>query len=150
MSITNKNTKVTVPGFQVDKNVIYYGNTAINTNNISMISISPIPSNKSWIIAAIIALIGLIGFRDGGWFPFIIAAIWIIAVVIYNRGRGEDLAISLNSGNTLYFHCRERDFLVRVVTLVTECIKTGSESYFINFDRCAINKGIVRDMSVKV
>ncbi len=150
MSIANKDTKVSVPGFQVDQNVIYYGNTAINTNNISMISISSIPSNKSWIIAAIIALLGLKRFSAGGWFPFIIAAIWIIGVVIYNRGRGEDLAISLNCGNTLYFHCRERDFLERVVSLVTECIKTGSESYFINFDRCAINRGIARDISVKV
>lgn len=39
---SNKDTKVYAAGFQVDRNVIYYGNSAINTNNISLISISPI------------------------------------------------------------------------------------------------------------
>lgn len=140
MAIIKKETKVSVPGFQVDQNVIYYGNSAINTNNISMISISPIPANNSWIIAVIVAVGGLFSIKNGGWLAILVAAIWIAAVVIYNKGRGEDLAICLNSGNTLYFHCRDKEFLGRVVTLITECIKTGVGNYFVNFDKCVINK----------
>ncbi|MCM1525025.1 MAG: hypothetical protein NC120_11260 [Ruminococcus sp.] len=140
----NKDTKVSVPGFTVDDNVIYYGNTAINTNNVSMISISPIPSNKSWIYALFIALGGIF-VGEARWLAFLVAAVWIIAVVIYNKGRGEDLAISLNSGNTIYFHCREREFLERVVTLITGCIKTGAGHYSVSFDKCVINKGTVND-----
>lgn len=56
MSVIKKETKVSVPGFMVDKNVIYFGETAINTNNISMISVSPIPENNLWIIAVLVAL----------------------------------------------------------------------------------------------
>jgi len=36
-----------------------YGNTAINTNNISLISVSPIPMNNSWIGAMVLGLISL-------------------------------------------------------------------------------------------
>lgn len=151
MSVINtKDTKVSVAGFQVDKNVIYYGNSAINTNNISMISISPIPANYSWILAVIMALGGLLSIKNGGWLAILVAAIWIIAVVFHNINRGENLAISLNSGNTLYFHCRSREFLGEVVTLITECIKSGTGSYTINFDRCAINKGVTGSVTVKV
>lgn len=147
--INTKDTKVSVAGFQVDKNVIYYGNSAINTNNISMIFISPIPANNSWILAAIIAFLGLLSIEDGGWLALLIAAIWIIAVVYHNKNRGENLAISLNSGNTLYFHCTSKEFLGRVVTLITECIKSGTGSYTINFERCAINRGVAESITVK-
>lgn len=150
MAILKKDTKVSAPGFQVDQNVIYYGNSAINTNNISMISISPVPANNSWVVAAIVALGGLLSIKNGGWLAILVAAIWIIAVVIYNNGRGDDLAISLNSGNTLYFHCRNKDFLGRVVTLITECIKTGVGNYYVNFDKCVINKeGKISSINVR-
>lgn len=150
MANSNKDTKVSIPGFTVDHNVIYYGNTAINTNNISMISISPVPANKSWIYAAFIALGGIFSIKNGGWLAILVAAIWIIAVVIHNKGRGEDLAISLNSGNTIYYHCRERDFLERVVTLITECIKTGAGNYSVSFDKCVINKGGTINNGIRV
>ncbi|MCH5193362.1 MAG: hypothetical protein J1F11_05320 [Oscillospiraceae bacterium] len=136
-----KNTKVNVSGFQVDENVIYYGNSAINTNNISLITISPIPANSSWVAAVVVALMGLLIRRESsiGWLLLIGAIVWIIAVVIHNKNRGEFLAISLNSGNTLYFHCKEREFLYRVISLMVECIKSGSGHYSISFDKCVIN-----------
>lgn len=79
-----------------------------------------------------------------------VAVIWTIAVISYNKGRGEDLAISLNSGNTIYFHCQNKAFLKDVVMLLVECIKSGSQSYSISFDRCAINKGTAGNISVGV
>ena len=145
----NKDTKVYASGLQVDKNVIYYQNSAINANNISLISISPSPANNSWIAAIVVAIIGLLmGFESGGWVLLLGAIIWIIAVVIHNNNRGEYLAINLNSGNTLYFYCKERHFLNQVISVMVECIKSGSESYTIRLDKCVINPGIAGDISV--
>ena len=138
---SNKDTKVYASGFQVDGNVIYYYNSVINTNNISMISISPTPANNSWIAAIVVAVIGLLIGRAIGITILIGAIIWIIAVVIHNNNRGEYLTISLNSGNTLYFHCREREFLNQVINLMVECIKSGLGSYSVSFDKCVINTG---------
>ena len=146
----SKDTKVESTGFQVDKNVIYYGNTAINTNNISLISVSPIPANNSWFGAVILGLVGIAAIKYGGWILLIAAVVWGAIVFNYNKNRGEFLTISLNSGNTLYFHCRDKTFLDKVVLLMVDCIKTGTESYTVNFDRCVVNKGIAGNMTVGV
>lgn len=147
---SNKDTKVYAAGFQMDENVIYYGNSVINTSNISLISISPTPANNSWIAAIIVAFIGLlIGIKNGGWVLLLGAIVWIIAVVVHNNNRGEFLAISLNSGNTLYFYCRERYFLNQVISVMVECIKSGSGNYSVSFDKCVINKnGTTNDIYI--
>lgn len=145
---SNKDTKVYASGFQVDGNVIYYHNSAINANNISLISISPTPANNSWIGAIVLALIGLFIGKTMGTILLIGAIIWVIAVVLHNKNRGEFLAISLNSGNTLYFYCRERYFLNQVISIMVECIKSGRESYTIRLDKCVINPGIAEDITI--
>lgn len=151
MKLAGKKDKmVESTGFQVDKNVIYYGNTAINTNNISLISVSPIPTNDSWKWAIVLGLAGIVTMKNGGWVLLLSAIIWTAIVVYYNKNRGEYLTISLNSGNTLYFHCRDRAFLDKVILLMVDCIKTGTESYTVNFDRCVVNKGIAGNMTVGV
>ena len=71
-----KDTRVDSTGFQVDKNVIYYGNTAINTNNISLISVSPIPENNSWKQAIVLGLVGIAAIKYGGWILQIAAVVW--------------------------------------------------------------------------
>lgn len=142
MASIKKNSKVTATGFQVDRNVIYYGDTIINTNCISMISIAPIPSNKTWILALILAYTGVRGIREApGVLSLIVAIIWIIVVVIYNLKRGKNLAVNLNSGNTLYFHSGSDEFLMQVISLMDECMKTNSGNYYVNLDSCVINKG---------
>lgn len=74
MANSNKDKKVSVSILSVDQNVIYYGNTAISINNVSMVSISPVPANNSWIIAAVMALIGLVVFQETGMADLIIIA----------------------------------------------------------------------------
>ena len=86
MTIGNsKDTKVESTGFQVDKNVIYYGNTAINTNNISLISVSPIPANNSWKWAIVLGLVGIASIKYGGWILLIAAVVWGAIVFNYNK-----------------------------------------------------------------
>ena len=143
-----KDTRVDSTGFQVDKNVIYYGNTAINTNNISLISVSPIPMNNSWIGAMVLGLIGISIMKYGGWVLLIAAVVWAAIVVNYNKNRGEFLAISLNSGNTLYFHCQNTDFLYQVISLMVECINTGMGEYYISLDKCIINSGSMGSVGI--
>lgn len=147
--INSKDTKVSVSGFQVDKNVIYYGNTAINTNNISLISVSPIPASKLWIWGVLIVVGGLFSIENGGLLGVIVGIIWIIAVVIHNNNRGEYLTISLNSGNTLYFHCTDSKFMTKVVNLMVKCINTGTGEYSIRFDKCAIVPGSSGNIDIK-
>lgn len=81
----SKDTKVESTGFQVDKNVIYYGNTAINTNNISLISVSPIPINNSWKWAIILGLVGIATIKHGGWIFLIAAIVWAAVVINYKK-----------------------------------------------------------------
>ena len=81
----SKDTKVESTGFQVDKNVIYYGNTAINTNNISLISVSPIPANNSWKWAIVLGLVGIAAIKYGGWILLIAAVVWGALVFNYNK-----------------------------------------------------------------
>lgn len=47
MSQFSKNEQIQIPSIQIDKNVIKYGNSFICIDNISLITISPIPSNRT-------------------------------------------------------------------------------------------------------
>ena len=65
MSSVKKNEQINVPSITVDKNVIRYGESFICTDNISMISICPIPANKSWLIAIILGVVGIYLMQEG-------------------------------------------------------------------------------------
>ncbi len=145
MSAGKKNQKVNVPTLLVDKDVISYGNSFICTRNVSLIAISEIPANRSWIVALILGLFGLYSqiTSESGMSIVIISILWIVGVAIYNMNRGDNLAISLNSGSTLYFHCKDRVFLKRVLERMIESIKENNRStYTISFDRCTIHDGV--------
>lgn len=145
---SQKNRIVNSPTMQIDKNVITYGNSFICTDNISLITISPIPSDNSWIKAIILGLISIpiISINFIGVFILIAAIIWFFNVINHNNNRGENLAISLNAGNTLYFNCRDRIFLAKVVNTILDCIKNKNQStYTINFDKCTINDGVLNN-----
>ena len=145
---SQKNRIVNSPTMQIDKNVITYGNSFICTDNISLITISPIPSDNSWIKAIILGLISIpiISIHFIGVFILIAAIIWFFTVINNNNNRGENLAISLNAGNTLYFNCRDKIFLAKVVNTILDCIKNKNQStYTINFDKCTINDGVLNN-----
>lgn len=59
-----KDQQLTVPGLKVQKNIISYGDSFICAKNVSLISISPIPANGSWIVAILLALAGLYVFLE--------------------------------------------------------------------------------------
>lgn len=149
MSNSKKDQQVVVPGITVDKNVIVYGNSFICVDNISLITISQIPSNRSWIAATIMGLLGMYlksQYFDFGAYMLVIAIIWFIIVCIYNSNRGENLAISLNSGNTLYFNCKDRSFLNKVVDTIIQSIKGQNKAtYSINFEKCKITGGVMNN-----
>lgn len=128
--------------------MIYYGNTAINTNNISLISVSPIQVNNSWKWVIVLGLVGIAAIKYGGWIFLIDAVVWGALVFNYNKNRGEFLTIRLNSGNTLCFHWQDKTFLDKVVLLMVDCIKTGTKSYAVNFYRCVVNKGLAGNIDI--
>lgn len=149
--MTMKNKQVNVPSITVDKNIIIYENSFICTDNISLITVSPIPQNTSWIFAIILALasISIIKIVPFCIFTLIVAILWFIIVVVQNSNRGENLAISLNSGTTLYFNCKSRDFLNKVVFTMIDSIKNKNQSkYSVNFDKCTIYGGVLKESVV--
>lgn len=142
----DKQKTIKTPAIGIEKNIISYGNAFICTDNISFIFISKISANMSWIIATLLGLAGLYLAQESeiGFFALAVAIIWLIIVFIYNINRGENLAINLNSGETLYFHCKDREFLKKVVHLILKNIKEGNSSnYNINFDKCTINGNVL-------
>ena len=145
---TKKNEQINVPGIVFDKNIIIYEDSFISTENISMITICQIPANNTWIIALLIGVIGLYMLNTPaiGALMILVSVIWIFWVLNYNANRGENLAITLNSGNTLYFNCKSRDFLNKVINTITTCIKEKNNSKFvISFDKCQINGNVFND-----
>lgn len=146
-----KNETINVPSITVDKNVITYGNSFICTDNISMISICPIPANKSWLIAIILGIAGVCLMQESsiGILLLVVAIIWLIAVLGYNSNRGDNLAISLNSGSTLYFNCKDRTFLNKVVNAMLGSIKGKNQTtYSISFDKCQISGGVLHNSNL--
>lgn len=140
-----KSEEIRVPTMQVDENVILYGNSFICTDNISLMTISPIPKNTQWVWAILLAIAGIVICQESaiGILVILIGIAWAAWVIWNNQNRGENLAISLNSGVTLYFHCRDRIFLNQVLDVMINCIKVGSKSkYTIRFDKCEINGNV--------
>lgn len=143
MTISNKSEIVNTPSIQIDKNVITYGNSFIYVDNISLITISSVPLNMSWIGAIITAILSIIIIKLHfiGVITLIGAIIWLIVVVSQNYNRGKNLTINLNSGTTLYFNCADKLFLEKVVYKIIETIKNKEQStYIINFQSCTIRE----------
>ncbi|GAB5081754.1 hypothetical protein Osc1_09270 [Hominimerdicola sp. 21CYCFAH17_S] len=145
MASLNSVKELTVPSIQISNNVITYNDSFICIDNISLITISPVPSNKSWIYACIIGALGtaisdLSTFLAG--LMIITSLIWIAAVIWYNINRGDNLQINLNSGMSLYFHCQNREFLNQVVKLLLQKMDgKKTETTTIKFDSCTISGG---------
>lgn len=79
----------------------------------------------------------------------VVAIIWLIAVLVYNSNRGDNLAISLNSGSTLYFNCKDRAFLNKVVNAMLGSIKEKNQTtYSISFDKCQISGGVLHNSNL--
>ena len=67
----------------------------------------------------------------------------------YNSNRGDNLAISLNSGSTLYFNCKDRAFLNKVVNAMLGSIKEKNQTtYSISFDKCQISGGVLHNSNL--
>lgn len=145
---SNKDKKIKNPTIKIEENVITYENSFTCIDNISLITISHIPSNKTWIIALIGIFIGIYIHVNQ---IIVIGIIWIIGVIIYNLNRGNNLAINLNSGVSLYFHCKDITFLKRVVNLLIEKINNKTKGNIdINFQSCTINNSnILNNSSIK-
>jgi len=131
---------------QINGNIISYANSFIQAKNISLITIAPIPTSKSWIGALILMFfslfLGSISNKEVSIIAMIgivISVIWIIAFAIGEARKGENLVINLNSGNSLYFYCHNRNFLNQVVSVFISCINQKETSpVTIMFDKCEI------------
>lgn len=132
--------KVKYPELLVDKDVISYGESFICTRNVSMVSISQIPKNRWWILGLLLAFFGIYAIDEIGIIPIVIGVAMILISFWFNANRGENLAITLNSGHTFYFHCTSKDFIRKVLKNMITSIKFGNRStYRVNFNSCTID-----------
>lgn len=146
-----KNEKVKVPIIQVDKNILSYGNSFVCIDNISLVTISSIPSNKSWILAILLGILGgfTVDMQGLGFVLLSVAIIWFIVVLVSNATRGNNFTIVLNSGTSLYFNCKNLRFLNAVVQTVLNSINEKNKStYTISFDRCTITDGVLNNSTL--
>ncbi|MBD5115624.1 MAG: hypothetical protein HDT46_10600 [Ruminococcaceae bacterium] len=134
---------------QINGNIITYGNSFIQAKNISLITVAPIPASKSWVGALILLMLGFVlrlftinGSAILGDIVIIASIIWIICFAIGEGRKGDNLVINLNSGNSLYFYCHNKEFLNQVVSVFISCINhKDTNPVTIMFDKCQIIGG---------
>ncbi len=140
---------------QVNKRVITFGDSIICADNISLITVSTTPANWSWIgaICLLVLSVPLLAskwevFQGVGAYMLTAAIIWLIVVIIINASRSKYLVINLNSGMSLHFYCKNKEFLNKVVQELTVCINDNkAEPITIRFDSCKISGGNFFDKS---
>ncbi len=132
---------------QVDQRVILFGSSFLCVDNISLIQLERIPSNKTWKFAVAlfllcIALLENPATRTMGCIGLLVTVVWIVAAAIYNYNRPYSLNIGMNSGLNFWFYCYNQYFLRQVVDLMVKKINEKSiVEYRIDLKNCTINGG---------
>lgn len=145
MFSTDKKVKDTL--LQVDQRVILFGTSFLCVDNISLIQLERIPSNKTWkfAVALFLLCISLLenpAVRTTAGIGLFVAVVWIVVVAIYNYNRPYSLNIGMNSGSNFWFYCYSQHFLRQVVDLMVKKINEKSiVEYRIDLKNCTINGG---------
>lgn len=137
---------------EINKNVLRYEDSVIQISNISGFSVGPEPQEEYPKEAIIGLLIGIcmviISFKLGnlmavvlllGILISIICGLKIASIYENNSNLGEYLIIDLNCGKSLYFICKNRSFLRKVVNAMKDCFNRDDIQCKIDFNKCDIN-----------
>lgn len=130
---------------KIENNVMEYDNSAIQLSNISSINISPIPKEpySSWMfIGSLLGILMISIGRGTKLIGFIILMVCLInlAYVYYmNNQLGEYLTIELNSGKSVFFSCKNEQFLVQSKQAMIQAFNEKGKYMEVNFSNCSIH-----------
>ncbi len=136
---------IETPTLLIKKNIMYWENTMIQLSNISCISTGNIASAPFPILAALFVLAGFWLFSKSAVLAIIlcvIGGVWLLIWYFENESRREGavLAIRMNSGQSLYFAFKRKDFLQSVLAVLERIIADGGDRQVsINVENCTFS-----------
>lgn len=135
--------KETFSKIDIEKDMITYENAIIQMINVSKISLEPMEKMKIPVYLLIPAILIWVFFynigRNGTGMGLCFACIVpIIYALSYNDNLGLYLVLSLNSGDKVYFKCKDKEFLEKAFNEIIESIKM-EKMMSVNFNNCTIN-----------
>lgn len=136
---------IETPTLLIKKNIMYWENTMIQLSNVSCISTGNIASAPFPILAALFVLAGFLLFSKSAVLAIIlcvIGAVWLLIWYLENESRREGavLAIRMNSGQSLYFAFKRKDFLQSVLAVLERIIADGGDRQVsINVENCTFS-----------
>lgn len=130
---------IETPSMMIKKNIMTWGNTMIQLSNISYISAENIETTAFPLLAALLAIVGLLLMGEAFLLGFILiaaGAIWIYYWYKENekRKQGAILTIRMNSGHNLYFTFTNKQFLLKVLGVLERIIIDGNVSGPVSID----------------
>ena len=137
---------IETPSLLIKKNIMTWGNTAIQLSNVSYISAADIAESKFPWPAALLVLVGFMLVEESFLLFLMLATAggaWIYYWYKENEKRrnGAILTIRMNSGHNVYFTFQEKEFLFEVLKVLENIIINGGASspVDINIKDCTIN-----------
>jgi len=134
-----KAKSIDTPYLKIRKNCLEIENTTIQLSNISLFSTADITPNKFPKLSAVFILVGIFLLRD--FFPFAIVPILLGGIWIYlwyssvqEAKKLKRLTIVTNSGNAFPIVFDDREFLTKVVAVMTDIIRDPAHARDIIID----------------
>lgn len=138
-SALSKRRTIETPTLSVKGNLLFWNNTLIQINNISMITITNLEKLPFPLQAILILVVGFIILFASAPIGLIIIAIgggWVFLWVNKNSELDTQmhLNILLNSGNWFTILFENKDFLSEVHTILINILSSSEPNYNITFD----------------
>ncbi|MEG0812280.1 MAG: DUF6232 family protein [Eubacterium sp.] len=133
----NQKESINTPSLKIEKNCLSFQNTFLAINNISQVTVAPIPKDRFPMSAIVMGALGMLGFIIK--IPMAGLVCLLIGVGIgfiwysKNNNTGLNLNIFLNSGNILSIHGDDAKFLNKIRDVLMYCANNNYEQQ-INVD----------------
>lgn len=139
-------------------NIMSWEGMMIQLSNISCVSTAPLEQTAFPMLSILLIFAGLVGLKVnvlGGILSLAIGCGWIYAWYYVNEKRKSDtiLSIAMNSGNSLQFIIKNKEFLQKVLHVLEEIIihgGVGKQNVTINIRGNTItgNAQVLNDMDL--
>lgn len=154
--MSKDNTNVIDTGeFKIKDNILSFKNSFILIHNISHISVSPVDKYPYPISSIVLGILGLLSAsipftltRIVGLILIALCAYIIYKIIEKNKDLGEYLQINLNSGKILWFVCKDKEFLIKIIDVLKNCINSKSSNVQIDLQNSIVTIGNENNIQV--
>lgn len=133
--------KIETPTLTIEDNILKYKDSVIQLSNISRCEIAPEPKKTYpiWMIVGLILGIWMMskGFHFEGFILFALCCIVFALIFNANLNPNLYLTLNLNSGHTILFSSRDKEFLWKAQEVIINSFNY-EEACIINFSQCTI------------